>query len=138
MTVDHRGGDVDQLAVGGARVVTKHLERGRLVHRVAFHEDALGPLGDGPVPEGPFQVLVLGEAAQDDVDRALPILGVGVADVGEDASCGLPGEARAASSSSTSSTRRFCSTPGEGGAAEDSPPRMQPRLQRMNRGRNAP
>jgi hypothetical protein len=33
-------------------------------------------------------IVVLGEAAQDDVDGALPVLDVGVADVGEDASLG--------------------------------------------------
>jgi hypothetical protein len=38
---------------------------------VALHQDALGPLGQGAAAEGTFEVVVLGEAPQDDVDRAL-------------------------------------------------------------------
>ena len=39
----------------------------------------------GATAERALQVVVLGEAAQDDVDRALPVLDVGVGDVGEHA-----------------------------------------------------
>ena len=77
-----------ELAVGGARVFAQHLEGGGLVDGVAFHQDALGPLGQRAATERAFEVVVLGEAAQHDVDRALPVLGVGVGDVGEDAALG--------------------------------------------------
>ena len=63
---------------------------------MALHQDALGLLGDGPPPERAFELVKLGEAAQDDVDRALPLLAVaiGVGDIGEDAPLGsLPDEA---------------------------------------------
>jgi hypothetical protein len=88
VAVDHSGGNVDQLAVGGARVVAQHLKGSRLVYRVALHEYPLCALGDGATPERALQVVVLGEASQDDVDRALSVLSVGVADVGEDAALG--------------------------------------------------
>jgi hypothetical protein len=39
-------------------------------------------------PNAPLEVVVLGEAPQDDVDRALPVLGFRVGDVGEDAALG--------------------------------------------------
>ena len=79
VAVDDGGGEVEELAVGVARMVAQHLEGGRLVDGVAFHQDALGALGEGAAPERAFEVVVLGEAAQDDVDRALPVLDVGVA-----------------------------------------------------------
>ena len=41
--------------------------------------------GYGTATEGAFEIVVLGETAQDDVDRALPVLRVGVGDVGEHA-----------------------------------------------------
>ena len=42
----------------------------------------------GAAAERSLELVVLGEAAQDDVDRALPVLDLGVADVGEDAALG--------------------------------------------------
>src|SRR5215218_4118205 len=68
-------------------MVAKHSEGSVLVHRVALHQDPLGALGDRPTHERTFQIVVLGEPAQHDVDRALPVPGVGVGDVGEDARC---------------------------------------------------
>jgi hypothetical protein len=44
---------------------------------------ALGTLGQRAAPEGTLELVVFGEAAQHDVDRALPVLDVGVADVSE-------------------------------------------------------
>jgi hypothetical protein len=82
------GGKVDQLAVVGVRLLAQHLERAGFVDAVAFHEDALGSLDQRAAPERGFAVVVFGEAAQDDVDRALPVLDVGVADVGEHAALG--------------------------------------------------
>ena len=55
---------------------------------MAFHENALRSLGDRSAAEGAFEVVVLGEAAQNDVDRALSVLGVGIGDVGEHAAFG--------------------------------------------------
>jgi len=69
-------------------VLTQHLERALLVDGVAFHEDAFGALGQCAAPECSFEVLVFGEAAEDDVDRTLPVLDVGVADVSEHSSFG--------------------------------------------------
>ena len=95
VAVDDGSGDIDELAVGGTRVVAQHLERARLVDGVAFHQDPLGALGEGTAPECALEVVVLGEAAQDDVDRALPVASVGVGDVGEHAPLRrLPDEAR--------------------------------------------
>jgi hypothetical protein len=88
VSVDDGGGNVEELAVGVAGVVAEHLEGGRFVDGVAFHVDALSALGYGAAPEGAFEIVVFGEAAQHDVDRALPFLGVGVGDVREDAPLG--------------------------------------------------
>ena len=73
MAVDNGRGDVDQLPSGVLGVVSEQLERSRVVDGVALHQDALGPLGHGATPERALEVVVLGEAAQDDVDRALPV-----------------------------------------------------------------
>src|SRR5436190_8362206 len=85
VTVDHCRGNVDELPVRGTRLLTQQLEGRRLIDRVAFHEDALRTLGDGAAAEGALEIVVLGEAAQDDVDRALPVDRLGVGDVGEHA-----------------------------------------------------
>ena len=50
----------------------------RLVDGVALHQDPLGALDEGTTPERALEVVVLGEAAQHDVDRALPVVIVGV------------------------------------------------------------
>src|SRR5919108_1562165 len=93
MAVDDSPGEVDQLAVGGARVGSQHLKGDSLVDRVTLHQYPLGPLDHGPAPERALEVVVLGEAAQDDVDRALPVLRVGVRDIGENPALGrLPHE----------------------------------------------
>ena len=95
MAVHDRGGDVDELPIGGARLLTQHVERRFLADRMAFHQDPLGALRDGSTAEGAFEIVILGEAPQHDVDRALPVLGVGVGDIGEDAALrGLFDEAR--------------------------------------------
>jgi hypothetical protein len=70
VAVDDCGRHVDELSVRRARVLTQHLEGRRLIDRVAFHEDALRTFGDGAATEGAFEIVVLGETAQDDVDRA--------------------------------------------------------------------
>jgi hypothetical protein len=85
MPVDDRGGHVDELAVRRARLVTEQLKSCPLVHRVALHQDSFRPLDVSPPPEGAFEFVVLSEAAQHDVDRALPVRRVGIRYVGEDA-----------------------------------------------------
>jgi hypothetical protein len=69
-------------------VVAQHVERARLVDRVALHEDALRSLDQGAPSERALQGVEFREALQHDVDRALPLAGVGVADVGEHAAAG--------------------------------------------------
>jgi hypothetical protein len=66
-------------------VGAKHLERPVLVDGVACHQDSLRLFDDRPPTECSLEALVLGEALQRDVDRALQLLGVGIDDVGEDA-----------------------------------------------------
>jgi hypothetical protein len=55
---------------------------------VAFHEDALRAFDLSSAAERAFEVVVLREAAQDDVDRALPVLDIVVTDVREHAALG--------------------------------------------------
>ena len=85
MTVDDGGRDVHELPVRRTGLGAQHVERGRLVDRVALHEDSLGALGDGSAPERAFEVVVFREPAQHDVDRALPVRRLAVGDVREDA-----------------------------------------------------
>jgi hypothetical protein len=63
VAVDDGGGDVEEFAVGGSGVLAQHLEGACVVDGVAFHQDALGTLGDGTTPERAFEVVVLGEAS---------------------------------------------------------------------------
>jgi hypothetical protein len=65
---------MDQLAVGATRLFTQHLKSTVLADGVAFHQDALGAFGQRASSERAFEVLVFGKAAQNDVDRALPVL----------------------------------------------------------------
>ena len=74
-----------EMLKAGATETFDKLHVSPLVDAVALHEDALGALRERPPAKRAFEVVELGEAAQDDVDRALPVLGVGVGDVGEDA-----------------------------------------------------
>jgi hypothetical protein len=55
---------------------------------MASHQNAFRLLDHGPAPERSLQIVVLGEALQRDVDRALQLFGAGVDDVGEDAALG--------------------------------------------------
>jgi hypothetical protein len=59
-----------------------------LVDAVALHQDPLGALGQRAASECALQVVVLGEAAQHDFDRALPVIDVVVVDVREHPSLG--------------------------------------------------
>jgi hypothetical protein len=69
-------GEVDQLAVVGARALAEHLERLVIVDGMAFHQYSFGPLDQRPSAEGTLEVVILGESPQDDVDGALPVLDV--------------------------------------------------------------
>jgi hypothetical protein len=62
---------------------------------VTFHQNALGTLDQGSATERAAQVVEIAKAPEHDVDRALPVLDVGVGDVGKDAPFGcLPDERR--------------------------------------------
>jgi len=86
--VDDGGGEIDQFAVGDTRLLAQHREGAFLVDGVAFHEDALRAFGQRAAPERALEVVIFGEAAQHDIDRALPVLDVVVTDVGEHAPLG--------------------------------------------------
>ena len=88
MAFDDRCGDVGELVPVVLGVVAQHLERAVGVDRVPRHQDSFCLLDHGAASERSLQVVVLGEALQRDVDRALQLLGAGVDDVGEDASFG--------------------------------------------------
>ena len=88
MAVEHCLGDVHELLPAVARVVAQHREGLALVDLVALHQDPLGALGLRAPAEGALQVVILGEAAERDVERALQLLGRAVDDVGEHASLG--------------------------------------------------
>ena len=85
MALDDGRGDVAELAAVVLRVVAEALERRVGVDRVAGHQDPLRLLDQGPPAERALQRLVLGEALERDVDRALQLFRRAVDDVGEDA-----------------------------------------------------
>ena len=47
MAVDHRGCDINELAISAAGVGTQHLEGDVFGRGVALHQDAFGSFGDG-------------------------------------------------------------------------------------------
>jgi hypothetical protein len=65
------GGEVDELAIVDARAFAQQREGAVAVDGVALHQDAFGAFDEGAASKRAFEVVVLGEAAQDDVDRAL-------------------------------------------------------------------
>ena len=76
MALDDCRGDVHELAAIVLGMVPEHFESSVGVDAMACHEDPLGLFDRGAAPEGPLEVLVLGEALQCDVDGALQLLGV--------------------------------------------------------------
>src|SRR5690348_17812522 len=88
MAVDDRLGDVDDLVAVVLRVVAQHFERPLGADPVPSHQDSLGLLDDRAAPECALEAVVLGEALQRDVDRALQLVGGRVDDVCEDAALG--------------------------------------------------
>ena len=88
MALDDRRGHVAELAAVGLGVVAQPLEGRVGVDRVARHQDPLRLLDQRAPPERSLQALVLGEALEGDVDRALQLVGGAFDDVGEDAALG--------------------------------------------------
>ena len=62
-------GDLDEFASVALGVVAEKLEGSLFVDAVDGHEDTLGSLDDGTPSEGAFEVVVLGESPQGDVER---------------------------------------------------------------------
>ena len=82
MTVDDRRGDVDEACGCWSRECSRSISKAASSSiAVAFHQDALGALRQGAAAKRALEVLVLGEPAQHDVDRALPVLDVCIVDV---------------------------------------------------------
>ena len=76
MALDDRCGDVSELSAVVLGVVSEHFESFVRVDGMACHQDALGLLDRCSASEGAFEVVVLGEPLQGDVDCALQLLGV--------------------------------------------------------------
>ena len=51
-------------------------KRGVIVDRVAFHQDSLCSLYQRAASEGALEIVIFGEPAEHDVDRALPVFDV--------------------------------------------------------------
>ena len=83
MAVDDSGGEVDELAVVNARARTQHLKRGIFVDRMTLHQDPLGTFDQRSPAERSLKFVIFGEATQDDVDRALPVLNIVIGHVGK-------------------------------------------------------
>jgi hypothetical protein len=75
VTLDDRLGYVDELPSVGLGVVAKQVERPVRGDPVPGHQDALRLFDRRAPAEGTLQILVLREALQRDVDRALELLG---------------------------------------------------------------
>jgi hypothetical protein len=88
VALDDCGGDIAELAAVVLRLVAQHPEGLVGVDRVAGHQDPLCLLDHRSATERSLQVVVLGEALQRDVDRALQLLRGGVDQVSEDAAFG--------------------------------------------------
>ena len=83
MALDDGRGDVAELAAVVLGVVAQHLERPVGGRGVARHEDSLRLLDERAAPERSLEALILGEALECDVDRALQLVRARVGDVGE-------------------------------------------------------
>ena len=81
VALDDRLGNLDELTPGVAGLGAEQLERALLVDAVALHQDALRPLRDGPATERPLQVPELGEALEDDLERALELVRLAVREI---------------------------------------------------------
>lgn len=66
--MDDGFGEVEEFAAGLLGAVAEHVEGLLLVDCVGGHEDAFGLFDHGAAGEGAFEVVVFGEAAQDDVE----------------------------------------------------------------------
>jgi hypothetical protein len=79
MAVDDSRGDVDEFAVVRPGTLVKHREGGLLTDRVALHQDPFGALNDSTAAKRAFEIVVLGKAAQHDVDLSRLELGATLA-----------------------------------------------------------
>ena len=70
VAVDDRLCDTNDLQAMGAGEATEHRECPALVDLAALHENGLGALGQRAAAEGALQVMVRGEAAEREVQRA--------------------------------------------------------------------
>lgn len=74
MAVGDCFGEVEQSAAAALGVVSEEVEGLSFVGSVDGHEDAFGALDGGAAGEGSFEVVVFGEAAEDDVEGGLQLL----------------------------------------------------------------
>lgn len=86
--MDDGFGEVDQPGAGLLGLGAEQVEGFLLVDRMGRHEDPLRLLDHGAARESTLEVVVLGEPAQDDVERRLELGDVVVGDVGEDPTLG--------------------------------------------------
>jgi hypothetical protein len=77
VAVDYRGREVDLFAVVGTRVLAQHLKGGLRCRWRVVPSGSFGALDQRAASEGSCEVVILGEASQHDVDRALPFLDIG-------------------------------------------------------------
>lgn len=64
--------EVEEPSPTSLRVGSKECERLLFVDAVDRHQDPLGAFDRGATAEGAFEVVVFGEASEDDVERGLP------------------------------------------------------------------
>jgi hypothetical protein len=76
---------VDDTAIRPPRFVAEEREGCTLAYSVAFHQDSLRPFDERAAAERPLEALILGEAAEHDLDHVLPGRRIVVDDVGKDA-----------------------------------------------------
>lgn len=88
MAVGDGFGEVDELAAVSLGVAPEQLEGALVVDAVDGHENAFGAFDRGAAGESALEVVVLGEAAEHDLECRLQLLRVSVGDVGEDAAFG--------------------------------------------------
>ena len=84
MSIENGCRDIDELAIRPACLVAQKSERALLVDRMAFHQNPLGAFGDRPPGECSFQIAVLGEPVERDLDGVAPVDLVAVPNLGED------------------------------------------------------
>ena len=74
--MDDRLGEIEKFDAVLLRVAAEQVKGLLVVDCVGCHEDAFGAFDHGAAGEGAFEVVVFGEATQDDVERRLELGGV--------------------------------------------------------------